>query len=347
MTDPTPLHGLSCPRCGGMVTIPEGQEIVICPFCDLRSVVSGEHGIRRYQIPQRVDRDAAAAAYQKFLSGSMAIARDVHRTAHLSEVLMVHLPFWASWGRAVGWIFGEKEVGDSDHRRYEPREVRIVEEMSWNAAACEVGEFGVTEINLAGRPLEPYAADDLHRTGMVFEPVGSADEAMQMANKDFEQRAVAKANLDRVSQSFVRTLRPRQALVYYPLWVLRYTYRQRAFQVVVDGFSGEVLYGKAPGNSWYRAAVLVGGMAVGAGVAIDIPMLVLNAGSNSDHGGGTFALIAFVAGLGIMYTAYRTFRYGEHYEYRRYKGHTPVVGLALPSNINQVMKVVGTISRFR
>ena len=259
MSADAPLHGLSCPRCGGMVAIPEGQEIVICPFCDLRSVVSGEHGIRRYQVPQRVEREAATAAYQKFLSGSMAIARDVHRTAQLTEVLMVHLPFWASWGRAVGWIFGEKEVGDSDHRRYEPREVRIVEEMTWNAAACEVGEFGVTEINLAGRPLEPYAADDLHRSGMVFEPVGSADEAMQMANQDFEQRAVAKAGLDRVSQSFVRTLRPRQALVYYPLWVLRYTYRQRAFQVVVDGFSGEVLYGKAPGNSFYRAAILVGG----------------------------------------------------------------------------------------
>jgi hypothetical protein len=135
--------------------------------------------------------------------------------------------------------------------------------------------------------------------------------------------------------------------VYYPLWVLRYTYRQRAFQVVVDGFSGEVLYGKAPGNSLYRAAVLVGGMALGAGVAIDLPWLVISGSSNSDHGSGTFALIAFVAGLGIMYAAYRTFRYGEHYEYRRYKGHTPVVGLSLPSNLNQVAKMVGTISRLR
>jgi hypothetical protein len=330
-----------------MVAIPEGQEIVICPFCDLRSVVSGEHGIRRYQVPQRVEREAATAAYLKFLSGSMAIARDVHRTAQLTEVLMVHLPFWASWGRAVGWIFGEKQVGDSDHRRYEPREVRIVEEMSWNAAACEVGEFGVTEINLAGRPLEPYAADDLHRSGMVFEPVGSSDEAMQMANQDFERRAVAKANLDRVAQSFVRTLHPRQALVYYPLWVLRYSYRQRAFQVVVDGFSGEVLYGKAPGNSWYRAAVLVGGMAVGAGVAIDLPLLVINASSNSDNNSGAFALVAFIAGLAIMYSSYRTFRYGEHYEYRRYKGQTPVVGLTLPASAGQVASIVKMIGRFR
>src|SRR5690606_41752721 len=47
-------------------------------------------------------------------------------------------------------------------------------------------------------------------------------------------------------------------------WVLRYLYRGRAFQVVVDGYSGKVLYGKAPGNTIYRAAVLVASMAVGA-----------------------------------------------------------------------------------
>jgi hypothetical protein len=60
---PKPLTGLACPRCGGMVTIPEGQAIVICPYCDLRSSVSAENdpgwaddgnpgvGVRRYQAP--------------------------------------------------------------------------------------------------------------------------------------------------------------------------------------------------------------------------------------------------------------------------------------------------------
>ena len=67
------------------------------------------------------------------------------------------------------------------------------------------------------------------------------------------------ANLDRIGQVFVRLTGWQESLVYYPLWVLRYSYRGRSFQVVVDGFSGEVLYGKAPGSVFYRAAVLVGG----------------------------------------------------------------------------------------
>jgi len=70
------LHGLSCPNCGGMVPIPEGQVIVPCPFCEQRSFVRGERGLRRYQVAQRVDRDQAFAGLRQFLTGHRAIAGD-------------------------------------------------------------------------------------------------------------------------------------------------------------------------------------------------------------------------------------------------------------------------------
>lgn len=317
MSDKDALQGLACPRCGGMVPIPEGQAIVACPFCELRSQVAGERGLRRYQVPARISREQAQAALQKFLRSSAAIAGSAAREAQLSEVTLVHLPFWAAWGKVLGWVFGEKAVGSGDSRRLEPREMRVMEEMSWNGAACDVGEFGVTAISLQGRSLEAFTPDALHRSGLVFEPVGSPDEAWRSASADFEQRVSQQAGLNRVAQRFIRVLRPRLGVVYYPLWVLRYLYRGRSFQVAVDGFSGEVLYGKAPGNVLYRAAALVGGMAAGAFTAIDIPGFILANGGGEDEGMGIVA-VAFVIGLGIMYWAWHTFRHAEHYEYRRY-----------------------------
>ena len=62
MSEKEALTGLNCPRCGGIVPIPEGQAIVICPFCQQRSVVRGENGVRRYQVPNRIDRAAAEKA---------------------------------------------------------------------------------------------------------------------------------------------------------------------------------------------------------------------------------------------------------------------------------------------
>jgi DNA-directed RNA polymerase subunit RPC12/RpoP len=316
MSETQLMKGLGCPRCGGVVPIPEGQVIVRCPYCDLRSIVRGERGVRRYQVPARANREQALQMLNKFL-GNFAIARDARSKSRVSEVFLTYLPFWALWSRALGWAFGQKKVGSGDDTRYEAREVKIVQELVWTGAACDVGEFGVQQIQLTDQPLEPFNAEALHASGMVFEPVGSTSDAFQAAEQDFQQKVNSAAGLDRLAQLFIRFINKRFGLVYYPLWVIRYLYRERAFQVVVDGFSGKVLYGKAPGNVLYRAAVLVAGMAMGAFLAVDVPIFILMASSNSNNDDNSFGFLiaVLVIGLGLMAFAYRTFRFGEHYEF--------------------------------
>jgi DNA-directed RNA polymerase subunit RPC12/RpoP len=317
MSETQTMKGLGCPRCGGIVPIPDGQTIVRCPYCDLRSIARGELGVRRYQVPARASREQAMQALSKFF-GNFAIAQDARSKSKVNEVFLVYLPFWALWSRALGWAFGQKEEGSGDHKHYEAREVKIVRELVWTGAACDVGEFGVQQIQLTDQPLEPFNGETLHTQGMVFEPVGSISDARQAAEKNFEQQVSAMANLDRVGQLFVRFINTRFGFVYYPLWVIRYLYRERAFQVVVDGFSGKVLYGKAPGNVLYRAAVLVGGMALGAFLAVDVPAFILMASDSSSKSSDNpigFVLALFAIGLGMIAFAYRTFRYGEQYEF--------------------------------
>jgi hypothetical protein len=306
-------HGLNCPNCGGVVPVPEGQIIVQCPYCELRSFVRGDRGLRRYQVPLHVDRDDAIKTMTKFFTSNWAIVRNLPKQARLGEAFVVHLPFWTVWARVAAWVFGEKKVGSGDDTRYKPREIRVVQDMTWNGAACDVGEFGVNQVPPVEEHLEPFDPDELHRSGMVFEPVSSFSDARQAAQEQFSAHARSRANLDRLGQVFIRSLRQRFGLVYHPLWILRYLYRGRAFQVTVDGFTGKVLYGKAPGNTIYRAGILVLGMAFGAFLAITVPALILGAGEGD---GFFFAISLFVAGVGIMFASYRAFRYGEQYEYR-------------------------------
>lgn len=318
--------------------VPEGQLIVSCPYCELRSFVRGSRGVLRYQALARVDRDQATQKLHKFLTSSWAIAPVAARQAVLSEVFLTYLPFWTVWGRVAGWVFGEKRVGSGDDKHYEPHEVRVVQDMSWNGAACDVGEFGVSRVRLADRDLQPFNPDALHQAGMVFEPVGAFAEARAAAEREFEKDVRQKARLDRFSQVFMRTLRRRYALVYHPLWVLRYLFRGRSFQVVVDGISGEILYGKAPGNTLYRAAILVFGMALGAFLAIDGPAFILS--NSNDDNVLIAALAVLVIGFGIMLVAYRTFRHGEQYEFR------PGSMNLLPGSV-EVKNVIETITSSR
>jgi hypothetical protein len=321
MAEPETTHGLSCPNCGGMVPVPEGQVIVQCPYCDLRSLVRGERGLMRYQVSCRLNREQAVQAMGRFLTGHRNIAFNAARQSSLQEAFLAYLPFWAVWARLLGWVFGEKRVREGDSTRYKPREVKFTRDANWNGAACDVGEFGVDSLELASQPLEPFDADALHASGLVFEPVGSLSQARQSAELDFEGRVQSAAKLERLGQVFLRYLRWRMGLVYYPLWVLRYLYRGRSFQVVVDGYSGEVLYGKAPGNTLYRATVLVGGMLLGAILAVDASATAFYLAAGADGDGSTtlffIGLGAIAVGAGVMFSAYRAFRYGEQFEYRR------------------------------
>ncbi len=330
MSDKETLHGLNCPRCGGMVPIPEGQAIVRCPFCDLRSLVRGERGVRRYQVSCRLDQPTAAQRLGKFLSSNWAIAFNARSQAQISETFLTYIPFWAAWARVLGWAFGQRREGSGKNARYVPHEVRVVEEMHWNGAACDVGEFGVMSVPLTRQPLEAFDSEALHARGLVFEPVSAISEAETSSRRQFEKRVADGARLSRLAQAFTRYVNERFGVVYYPLWVLRYLYRGRAFQVVVDGYSGDVLYGKAPGNTWYRAAMLVGGMALGAAVfmaGLGLGAAVLQSYVDvSDDGEGVLAIILVMMGAGaaIMGGAYAAFRFGEQYEYRRDKPAGPI-----------------------
>lgn len=324
--DSNALQGLNCPRCGSPVPIPQGEAIVKCPACDLRALVQGENGVRYYQVPNRTARDRLPAALSQFLGSNWAIALNARGSAQLTEVFLAYVPFWSVWGRLLGWAFGQEQQGSGKNRRWVSKEVKIAEDANWNGAACDVGEFGVTRVELKAQPLEPYDDDRAHASGMVFEPITSMSEARQQAQAHFQNTARNRASLDRLNQLFLRVLHERFGVVFYPLWVMRYLYRNRAFQVVVDGFDGRVLYGKAPGNTWYRAAILVLGMALGAFIALTVPTLILglmisgNMDGDDAEGLVFAALAAFAIGAAIMFGSYTAFRYGEVYEYQRFGG---------------------------
>ena len=304
-------RGLTCPNCSGIVPVPEGARIVTCPYCDMRSFVQGERGVRRWHVGAKIERPQALEAVKGFFSGFNK-ARDLKREAEVSELFLVYLPYWRVQAFVAGWIFGRVRAGEDSTK---PVEVEVMEEMHWNDAAADVSEFGVHRVSASKEDLEPYDAERLHEEGMVFEPVESRSDALEEARLHFLHRGRSKRTLKSKFFEKFHILRRRLSLVYYPLWVGRYQYRNRSYQVVVDGVKGSVLYGKAPGNIFFRAAMLVGGMAAGTFLLVNGTAIAGFALANSDDGEGFFLiLLPIVFGLGLIVTGYRKFRYGEEVE---------------------------------
>lgn len=209
-------------------------------------------------------------------------------------------------------MFGRVKSGKDSTR---PIEVQVSELMHWNDAAVDVAEYGVHQVAISKEHLQPYDSDRLHAEAMVFEPSESHTDALEEAGRHFTHRGRQKRNLRTKFFEKFHFLRQRLSIVYYPLWVSRYEYHQRNYQVVVDGVNGNLLYGKAPGNIFYRAAALVGGLALGNLILVNGTWLATLMVGNSDDDGSIFFILAPLAiGIALIVAGYRAFRYGEEVE---------------------------------
>ena len=66
MAEQQVIHGLNCPGCGGPLEIEEGRTVVICPFCGISSLLSGEKGVLHFQVKPDVGRGQVEAAVRRF-----------------------------------------------------------------------------------------------------------------------------------------------------------------------------------------------------------------------------------------------------------------------------------------
>ena len=276
-------------------------------------MVQGERGIRRWQVRRQVERNTAEESVVGFFRG-MNKARDLRRQARIIDIFLIYLPYWRVQAFVAGWMFGRVDAGD---KKTAPIEIEVLEEMHWNDAAVDVSEYGVERVTLRKEQLEPFDEALLHSEAMVFEPAESRTDAEREAQQHFAHRGRQKRSFRSLFFEKFFLLQKRFSLVYYPLWVARYDYKGRHYQVVVDGVEGDVLYGKAPGNIFYRAAMLVGGMALGNLILVNgcaFFALVGSSASSNDENSLGFLLIPLALGGAIMYGGYRAFRYGEEVE---------------------------------
>jgi hypothetical protein len=275
--------------------------------------VQGDRGLRRWQLRRVVTRDQAQQTVTGFFNG-MNKAGDLKRKAEIKELFLVYLPFWRVMASVAGWRLGRVRR-DKDSTK--PVEVEILEEMQWNDAAVDVSEFGVNHVPIAGKNFEPFDQDRLSSEGMIFEATESPTDAVAEADAFFQLVARDKKSLSTTYLEKFHMLRQKLSVVYYPLWVARYQYRNRNYQVVVDGLNNKILYGKAPGNVLYRAGALVLGMAVGNLLLVHGTALALQvlAYSDSHDDGLAFLVVPPILGILAMIKGYRSFRFGEEVEY--------------------------------
>ena len=306
------IKGITCPACSGELDISEGLRSFNCKYCGTLLVVKGESGTLKYYVPRKLKKEDAVAKAFDWLDKGMSKAKGLRANAKVEDAFLVFIPYWRVKADVVGWIFGqEKRTSTSNGRTttyYVDVERKIQNSFDRTYSACDVAELGVKKINLTGDTILPVDFESLQREGMMFNIIASEKEAFDYAKNNFSAEARNAVNLYNVTFEHYDLVRENIGIVYYPLWVIRYSFENRTYQVVVDGEDGTICYGKAPGNNLYRAIMGILGTGAGMFLTTFFGLFLLFEVDEK------FPFIAFIISFGLgcylISRGYKKFRYG-------------------------------------
>ena len=214
-----------------------------CPYCDLRSIVRGELGVRRYQVPARASREQALQALSKFLE-NFAIARDARSRSKLGEVFLVYLPFWIVSADASTKYKGIFE------RIYPAivKEGQIQKEYNWLVLAREASGFPTREYNVPLTGKIPFDFRKIEGFAKLLNSEMTREEALEIAKQQIEtlHRFLLQQDIDKIVEDTTTINLKQMVYLHAPIWFIKYDYKSNTYQMIVDGATGMVLKGDIP-----------------------------------------------------------------------------------------------------
>jgi hypothetical protein len=323
------LLTFSCPSCGGLLEISEGNTNTICLHCDTPLLFEGI--VKRYIADSKIDATEAIRSVRHKLE---EMSPGVFAQCSVRKPFLTFVPFWILSCRVDGFVFGVKPVfrerkvktqaenedggvtGTFTRTIRQRKGVRAEEhqisygiDMIVSAAHLEplgipsLGEksqMGLSGMKISrsgsGLPLKIFDSRSLPSDAHVVDPSVSITQAREEADK-FIQRICDGVGVDIEQRSMhLAVTGAREKIIHYPLWVVTYCLENRSFRVIVDGCTGKILKGVFPPDPthWKKVCRIVGSIWAGL-----LPAILLVAFSGFLAVGPVLMLVLlFILGFG-------------------------------------------------
>jgi len=297
--------GLNCPSCGGAIQISEGDNVINCQYCDSLLWVEGDAGVITIAYKNMQNKDSVLRATEQWWRKGLK-ARDLKKKGRLMECYPIYLPFWSTTTRVAGWICGYEERHYTDkhgntHTERIPKEEMVLRDYRYTNIACDPGDLGIKYLrNNSGE----VSFTDFESIP-TFESTTSKDETVELSKQRAMSDARDDANVPHVTFEKMTVIPKRLSMIYYPVWVVRYAYGERMYMATIDGVTGNVLSGRAPGDPLYQSLAVTGGTSIGG--LIGAAGLAFGIGAEDV----TIAIGGLVVGAVILGFTYMFFRHGS------------------------------------
>jgi DNA-directed RNA polymerase subunit RPC12/RpoP len=275
---------VTCTGCGAIVVLEDKVATDECPYCSTHLENKPEE-VKDLILPESVlpfaisDRQARDK-FSQWLLGLWFAPSELKGLANLGQFGSVYTPFWTYDAMTYTQYTGQRGEDYWDTESYTDSDgktqTRSVRRTRWYPVSGEVRHFFDDVLVRASRTLPGHLVDHLqpwqleslepfrdeYLSGHVTERYSVSlkegfkearsmmhDQITQLINRDIggDHQQISSQRTHFMGVTFKHTL--------LPLWVANYRYRERLFQVLVNGRSGRVA-GDRPW-SWWKIARLV------------------------------------------------------------------------------------------
>jgi predicted RNA-binding Zn-ribbon protein involved in translation (DUF1610 family) len=256
---------VQCQSCGGETLLPPGVLTQTCPYCGSTYVVqlkaTGDLLRPHFMLPFRTTPERCRALTQEWLGSSWMTPRHLQKQADLGNYTPLYVPFWtfdakatADWNAEVGYdetiVDADGELETETSWKQESGQVRLEFDDQYVPGTTRLRETlaeRITDFNL--RMLVAYNPAYLAgHHAQAYEV--SLNQAWEKAQARMKGRTRAKCKRDALSGGGdrVHNLRLRNfelhdakwRYVLLPVYVSAYKYRDKVYQMLVNGQKGTI-----------------------------------------------------------------------------------------------------------
>ncbi len=241
---------IHCSHCGAPISFKPGEILATCKYCGYTIVIETgqpftfEHSI----LLNRYDLASVDAPIINWMRTGFIKPSDLAKKSKIQEKNLVYLPFWVVSVEAKSSYKGVFE-------RMAPavvKEGKIEKEYDWLVLARKATEFPTKEydVPLAGKI--PFDFRKIEGFAKVLNSEIDKDDAVEFARQQIDQhhRYLAQEDVDKIIEMNTSINVKQIVYLHAPIWFVKFEYKGKLYQLLVDGASGMVIKGDIPSSGF-------------------------------------------------------------------------------------------------
>jgi hypothetical protein len=239
-------QNIRCSHCGAPVEFKPGEIIATCKYCGFTTVIeTGEaFNFEHSLLLNKFDEKQIGDPIRSWMRSGFMKPGDLAKKSKIVEKNLVYLPFWVVSVEASSSYKGIFE-------RISPaivKEGKIEKEYNWLVLAREASGFPTREYDV---PLEgkiPFDFRKIEGFAKVLNSEIDRNEALDLAKQQIEahHRYLLKEDVDKIVEMQTSFNVKQVVYLHAPIWFVKFEYKGKAYQLIIDGASGVALKGDIP-----------------------------------------------------------------------------------------------------